>query len=127
MYEEIFYDISNKGFVLDISSDDLDSFIKLTWGEYETLLQKQSQGKVIKCVNGKVVAEEAKKDGSSTERAWRNAELYRADIELNKVQDSDVNATGSVGEWRAYRKELRQYPQQPGFPSQAVRPVAPDA
>lgn len=60
------------------------------------------------------------------ERVWRNAELSRADIELNKVQDSDPNAVGIVGDWRTYRKELRAWPESPDFPDSTKRPVAPD-
>ena len=32
------------------------------------------------------------------ERIWRDAELIRADEELNKVQDSDPKAVGTVGD-----------------------------
>lgn len=60
------------------------------------------------------------------ERAWRNSELIRADIELNKVQDSDSNAKGTVSDWRNYRKALRNYPENPSFPDTSVRPPAPD-
>jgi hypothetical protein len=57
------------------------------------------------------------------ERAWRDSELPRADIEINKVQDG--MGAGLVSEWRAYRCLLRDYPAQPDFPN-GVRPVAPD-
>lgn len=61
-----------------------------------------------------------------TERAWRDAELRRADIILNKVQDG-MTGFGSVGPWRSYRVELRNWPENPEFPKIENRPVAPDA
>jgi hypothetical protein len=62
----------------------------------------------------------------SHERAWRDSELSRADIELYKIQDSDTNTVGSVGDWRSYRKNLRAWPQHKDFPKQEFRPKAPD-
>ena len=62
---------------------------------------------------------------SNTERAWRDVELGRADIELNKVQDGV--GTGTVGAWREYRCALRDWPEHPDFPRADKRPVAPDA
>lgn len=61
------------------------------------------------------------------ERNWRNTELLRADIELNKVQDGDPKSVGAVGDWRTYRKALRALPEHPLFPSIEARPTAPDA
>lgn len=62
----------------------------------------------------------------AAEKAWRNLELSRADQELNKVQDSDPKSTGTVTDWRAYRKELRAWPENINFPDVSSRPVAPD-
>lgn len=56
-------------------------------------------------------------------RVWRDGELARADIELNKVQDG--MGKGTVSEWRAYRVALRTWPESQDFP--AVKPTAPDA
>ena len=61
---------------------------------------------------------------ASMERVWRNGELDRADIELNKVQDG--MGFGSVSEWREYRKALRDWPEHPDFPNKEFRPKAPD-
>jgi hypothetical protein len=61
----------------------------------------------------------------SNERIWRNAELNRADIELNKVQDG--MGTGTVAAWREYRCSLRDWPESRDFPDSTKRPVAPDA
>lgn len=64
---------------------------------------------------------------ANDERTWRNNELFRSDIELNKVQDSDPKATGSVSDWRGYRKALRDWPDSNNFPNNEFRPKAPDA
>lgn len=61
------------------------------------------------------------------ERQWRNGELVRADIELNKVQDADPKAKGSVADWRNYRKALRALPEHPKFPDFTARPNPPDS
>jgi len=58
------------------------------------------------------------------ERQWRNIELIRADEELNKVQDADSKARGTVAQWREYRRALRNYPESEGFAS-GSRPVSP--
>lgn len=62
---------------------------------------------------------------ASIERAWRDTELDRADIELNKVQDG--MGTGTVGTWREYRCALRNWPESEFFPDPTKRPIAPDA
>jgi hypothetical protein len=56
-------------------------------------------------------------DKKASERSWRNSELARADIELNKVQDGEGN--GLVSDWRKYRTELRDYPKTTNFPNGA--------
>lgn len=66
-------------------------------------------------------------DAINSERLWRNSELQRADVELNKVQDSDPKAKGSVSAWREYRKALRALPEHHEFPYKQARPLAPDS
>ena len=56
----------------------------------------------------------------SDERNWRDAELSDADIEIYKLEDNAGDTTAC----RAYRQALREYPQQPDFPS-GTRPTAP--
>ena len=56
-------------------------------------------------------------------RLWRDAELTRSDIELNKVQDG--MGVGTVTQWRAYRVALRNWPTTDGWPD-STKPVAPD-
>lgn len=60
------------------------------------------------------------------ERLWRDDELKRADYELNKVQDADPKARGSVADWRGYRKALRSLPEHPNFTDISARPNPPD-
>lgn len=55
---------------------------------------------------------------------WRNSELTRADIMLNRVQDGETGI-GTQKAWRAYRVSLRDWPATESFPLDA--PVAPDA
>lgn len=59
------------------------------------------------------------------EKSWRDLELSRADIELNKVQDGV--GIGTVAQWRSYRTALRDWPKHDRFPQEDFRPVAPDA
>lgn len=67
------------------------------------------------------------KQQAINERVWRNNELVRAGVELNKVLDSDASAVGTETEWRQYRNALRSWPESLGFPETAHRPIAPDA
>ena len=62
----------------------------------------------------------------TVEREWRDAELSRADIMLNRVQDG-MSGFGTVAQWRAYRIDLRNWPTAAKFPDVSSRPVAPDA
>lgn len=59
---------------------------------------------------------------SSIERAWRDSELLKADVEVNKAVDS---AHQSESAWRQYRVALRYWPQSPEFPDSSARPAAP--
>lgn len=58
---------------------------------------------------------------------WVDTELDRARDELEKVQDSDPKAVGSVSAWREYRKALRVWQNDNNFPNKELRPHAPDA
>lgn len=62
--------------------------------------------------------------GVDDARAWRNAELNRADVILNRIQDGETGL-GTQKVWRAYRVALRNWPDTESFPNEA--PVAPDA
>ena len=57
-------------------------------------------------------AAEATKDAESEARGWRDGELAKADIEINKLDDEGGNSSG----YRAYRIALREWPQSDAFP-----------
>lgn len=57
-------------------------------------------------------------------RAYRNEELARADVILNRLQDGE-KGLGTQKAWRDYRVALRNWPDTESFPTEA--PVAPDA
>lgn len=91
-------------------------------------LNQAPKNKELGCVGGFpewVDVELTNSDIEMSERLWRNSELIRADLELNKVQDSDPKSIGSVSQWREYRKALRAWPESPYFPSKDKRPVSP--
>lgn len=117
----IYYHKIKKGFVLDPDANT----IGVTKEEYTKLLDEQSLGKEIVNENEFVVSKTISRDLESIERSWRNSELQQADMELNKVQDSDPKAIGSVSDWRNYRKLLRAWPENVNFPNKEFRPVSP--
>lgn len=85
-------------------------------------------GKVYKLVDGKYLLSDTEekivtKAKAIEERKWRDKELDKADISLNMIQDDDK--VGLVGDWRLFRKALRDYPKAEGFPH-GTRPSSPD-
>ena len=68
-------------------------------------------------------AEKAAQD-LATENAWVKSEMENADISLNIVQDGDRRSIGTVGDWRNYRKALRDRVQDGAIIGERpVRPV----
>lgn len=61
---------------------------------------------------------------AEVEREWRNEQLIKADVEINKLEDT--NGAGTAVDWREYRKSLRDWPESPDFPEITKRPVAPN-
>ena len=55
------------------------------------------------------------------ERAWRNSELAKTDIELYKLQDGMEE--GSIEALRLYRNALRKWPENENFPDSTYRPT----
>lgn len=101
--------------------------VKISQKDFEEFfLSDKTISNVRKYTNGLFVWGDRPSIVNDEEREWRNLELIRADIELNKIQDSDPKAVGSVGDWRLYRKQLRNWPQSPDFPDKYKRPVSPD-
>lgn len=56
-------------------------------------------------------------------RIWRNSELSRADIVINKIEDFEIEGDSKL--WRQYRVALRNWPATEDFPT--TRPESPDA
>lgn len=127
---KFYYDPESKGlyqndFHSKIPRTAIEITDKLRW----ELIAGQSEGKDIFVEDGVVSLKDREanvEDLSYTERAWRDIELIRADIELYKVQDSDPKAVGTVAGWREYRKALRAWPEHKDFPNKEKRPVSPD-
>lgn len=57
------------------------------------------------------------------ERMWRNDELKKADVIINKIEDFEIE--GDSKAWRKYRVALRNWPDHDKFPSKRSRPKAP--
>lgn len=128
---KFYYDPESKGFYQNdfhakIPKTAIEITDKLRW----ELIAGQADGKQI-TVNIDQVSLQVRKvdlyELTFLERDWRDMELVRSDIELNKVQDSDPKSSGSVSDWRSYRKALRAWPEQSNFPNKEFRPKAPDA
>jgi len=127
MSEQIYYSPGTNGFYNKRINNNIPSdIIPVDDAHYKHLILEQSLGKKIKFEDGRLVAESPPSQEEVLERMWRDSELSRADTELNKVQDSDRKATGTVSEWRTYRKALRDWPESINFPSKDKRPKAPD-
>ena len=61
------------------------------------------------------------------ELAWCDAQFPLVLKALRRVQDGHRSKVGLVGQWRAYRNDLRDYPESEGFPDVTLnpRPVEP--
>lgn len=128
--EKIYYSSSVKGFfssdVHSVEQIPKDS-VEISKDLYDELFVGQTKGKLISSdENGFPFLKDNPVDYKQIERDWRDIELKRADNELNKVQDSDPKAIGTVTEWRQYRKDLRAWPENQNFPNKNLRPVSPD-
>ena len=56
------------------------------------------------------------------EKSWRDSELFKADIEIFKLEDEPQSLKDQILLWREYRKLLRDYPSTENFPF-GSRPV----
>lgn len=72
-----------------------------------------------------VDAELTEEQLATIEISWVTSELQFAGAELDKLQDSDDPASGTVNGWRAYRKELRQWASDAKYPNKEFRPIRP--
>ena len=127
---KFYYDPESKGFYqTDFHKIIPKTAVEITDKFRWELINGQSTGKEISFEQGVISLEDKEfklTEIFSLERDWRDAQLTYADIELNKVQDSDPKAIGSVSDWRAYRKALRAWPEHKDFPNKDKRPVSPD-
>lgn len=128
---KVYFDpITNGFYQSDIHKKIPATAVEITDKKRWELITGQSEGKDIFVEDGVVSLKDREvnvEDPSYTERAWRDSELTRSDIELYKVQDSDPKAVGTVAGWREYRKTLRAWPEHKDFPNKEKRPVSPDA
>lgn len=99
-----FYDDQDSGYIPEDA-------VSISLELYLSLLEGESKGKTITVENGfpKLINRVEKDNTQVLERVWAESELIRARDELEKVQDADPKAIGTVGQWREYRKALRQY------------------
>lgn len=118
--ENAFYESS-------INTNIPEDVLEITTSRKKELFVGQSKGlSIVPGEDGYPVNEGCAVDiDRNLEIVWRNSELFRADIELLKVQDSDPKAIGTVSQWRDYRKALRTWPENPDFPDKQKRPVSP--
>ena len=128
----MFYSASTGGFYSrEIHGEAMPSdVVEITAERHVELIEGQSTSKVIVAdENGFPTLSDplppTPEQLAAIERAWRDGELDRADIELNKVQDG--MGTGTVSAWREYRCLLRNWPENEFFPDSTKRPVSPDA
>lgn len=128
--EKFYYSSSVKGFFSSVvhSLEQMPGdCVEISREKYDEIFSGQSEGKlIVSNEEGYPSLTENAVDHNQLERDWRNIELKRADEELNKVQDSDPKATGTVAEWRQYRKDLRGWPENLNFPNSLFRPKSPD-
>lgn len=127
----LFFSESTQGFYdLDFAKYNLpDDAIEITKAVYRELRSATDQGKKVIVEQGSFVVKNVDitpEQLIDQEHVWLVKELERAGFELDKVQDSDPNSTGTVGDWRTYRKALRVWHDHKDFPKTEFRPKAPD-
>ena len=125
-----FYSATTNGFYLK-DPKNLPDVVEVSDNVYKELFIGQGQGKVISPDSAGYPVlkypQQDLEDAELMEALWVKSEIDRAREELEKVQDSDPKAIGSVSDWRVYRKALRQWSENGNFPNKEFRPKAPDA
>lgn len=129
MSTKIFYNPLDEGFYHEgVQKNIPPTAIIITPAQYEEFREEQQQGKKVSYIDGAFVFENrvpSIEDLSYFEASWVTMELQNAGEELDKVQDSDVNAVGTVSQWREYRKALRAWSTHKDFPNKNFRPKSP--
>lgn len=125
---KVFYSPSSNGFYHEGLQKDfpLDK-IELTQERYNYLMGGISLGQIIVVKEGVLtLAERPPLDSSpQLEHLWIDSEMHRIREEIEKVQDTDPGAVGTVSAWRTYRKALRVWCEDINFPNKAFRPTSP--
>ena len=125
----ILFSNTSQGFYsseLDYKNGLPDDLQQVTEEQHIEILSKLNLRQQVIFQDGKITSTDNTVASPESERAWRNSELSRADIELNKIQDGESGTQGTVASWREYRKALRAWPQATAFPLTAKRPKSPD-
>lgn len=126
---KVFYSPSNMGFYHEgIQKTIPEDAFAIPQEKYNELIEGLTSGKkIISSGQNTLTLEVYESDGNTNEqeRAWRNSELFRADVELHKVQDADPKSAMTVADWRYYRKALRAWPEHVEFPKIEFRPKSP--
>ena len=128
---KIYFSQATKGFYHEgLQSSLPPDAVEINEKQYETFQANVMKGLIGEIVDGDFIFSQQDSLVSAippadSERLWRNVELTRADIELYKVQDSDPEYSGTVADWRNYRRVLRAWPEHEDFPNKESRPVSP--
>lgn len=125
----IFYNPLNEGFYhTGVQPQIPNTAVKITKLQYQEFQKAQAEGFKPIFLDGGFTFQErvtTEEELSIVEASFIDDELIRVRSELEKIQDSDTNAVGTVAQWREYRKALRAWPEHEKFPSKEFRPVAP--
>lgn len=131
MNTKIFYNPIDEGFYHEgVQKVIPSSAVLISYEQYGEFRAAQQTGKKV-CFEGGEFSFEDRvasfEDLIHYESSWVITELQLAGEELDKVQDSDPKAVGTVAGWREYRKALRAWPEHKDFPNKEKRPASPDA
>ncbi|RUI81066.1 phage tail protein [Pseudomonas aeruginosa] len=135
----IFYSATTGGFYSpDVHGDHMppeSELWPLTDAEYQALLDAQSNGlQIVTDVDGRPIAEPTPPLSDETlaviERIWRDRQLDSTDALVarhrDEIEDGDTTLTGEQYKaLQAYRRTLRDWPEQGEFPLAEHRPSAP--
>lgn len=136
-----YFSPSNFGFYIEDFKDTYKKFnnwpldlVELTEQDFqEYSINSVPIGKQLSFSNGhlawvnRLIPEILPHEAVQMELTWVESAINEAREGLEKVQDSDPEAVGTVADWRAYRKALRAWSEHENFPVKRYRPVPPVA
>ena len=124
------YSAETRGFYIKGLNNIPPDVVEVSRELYDELFAAQSKGSAIVPNDSgypvSVQIPEIDTDQVSIENSWILTELERIRNELEKVQDSDPKAVGTVSQWREYRKLIRAWCENEKFPNKDFRPKSPD-